>query len=93
MPEPKPQNLNPRSFWKKLTSTSFNQLNIPTQTHLIVEDFKIVSNIGLVLKDNFGKILEEEEIDKENGGFCHFIRTEREFITSKTKLKLNRNFY
>lgn len=92
MPEPKSNvnNIKPKNLWKKLTSKGYTHVTSYEEDHIVVEDFKITSHIGVILLDSDGKILLEEKIDEETGGFCHYIRTEREVFGSIFLAKLSK---
>ena len=57
-------------------------MNYSEGDYIVIEDFQIISHLGLVLLDMNSKVLMEEKADKEFGGFCHFIRTERQVFGS-----------
>ncbi len=57
-------------------------MNYSEGDYILIEDFQIISHLGLILHDINSKILMEEKGDKEFEGFCHFIRTERQVFGS-----------
>lgn len=83
MPEPKSNvnNISPRNIWKRLTSKGYTHVSTYEEDHIVIEDFQIISHIGIILLDSNGQMV-EEKIDEETGGFCHYIRTEREVFGS-----------
>lgn len=84
MPMAEPSRLvSPRQLWRNLTSAGFNQVNSSEEDHIIIEDFQVLSHLGLDLCDETGRKIAEESPNKEFGGFCHTIRTERLVFGSK----------
>jgi len=71
------KSLSPKNLWKNMTGSSFKQIKASEEDYILIEDFQIISHLGLILLDEKGKVITEETPDKEFRGFCHLMRTER----------------
>ena len=81
--------ISPKQFWRNLTSSGYNQVSSSEEDHIIIEDFQVLSHLGLDLYDETGKKVNAESPNNEFGGFCHSIRTERLVFGSKITFLIN----
>lgn len=85
LPSKKPREvkiLKPKELWKNMSSSTYSQLAHTENDYICIEDFLVISHLGLIMTESNSKNFSEENANEEFEGFCHFIRTERKVFGS-----------